>query len=115
VVLGPVGRNVAAGMSGGIAWFWDPEQLLADQVNYEMVDLDPLTDEDREFLLDVVRRHRAETGSAVAERLLARWDEAVGEFRKIMPKDYKRVLTAMQEAEARGVDALEAVMAASKA
>jgi glutamate synthase (NADPH) large chain len=110
VVLGPVGRNFAAGMSGGIAYVLD---LPREQVNLEMVDLEPLDDEDRGILRDIVGRHHAETGSAVAAGLLDGWDEAVERFGKIMPRDFKRVLTARARAEAEGRDIDEAVMAAS--
>jgi len=110
VILGPTGRNFAAGMSGGIAYVLD---LAAGRLNTEMVDLDPLEESDVAFLLDVVSRHHAETGSAVAARLLASWDEAVERFAKVMPKDYKRVLVAASAAEREGRDVNEAVMSAA--
>ena len=109
VVLGPIGRNFAAGMSGGIAYVLD---LNRQRVNTEMVDLDPVdTEEDAKFLREVAERHYAETGSAVAARLLADWDPA--RFTKIMPQDYKRVLSAASAAEREGRDVNEAVMAAA--
>ncbi len=108
VILGPVGRNFAAGMSGGIAYVLD----LADRrVNMEMVDLDPLEPDDEQFLLAVLARHHQETGSAVAAKLLADWEP--GRFAKVMPKDYKRVLSAASAAEREGRDVNEAVMAAA--
>ena len=110
-VLGPVGRNFAAGMSGGIAYLLDPDPGM---VNVEMVDTEPLDAEDAEFLRDLVERHRAETGSAVAGRLLADWTSALGRFGKVMPKDYKRVLAAARRAERDGLDVNEAVMAAAR-
>jgi glutamate synthase (NADPH/NADH) large chain len=110
VVLGPTGRNFAAGMSGGIAYVLD---LNPERVNTEMVDLDPLTDEDRAYLRDILARHHTETGSTVAAALLDDWDDAVARFGKVMPRDYKRVLTARAQAEAQGRDVDEAVMAAS--
>jgi glutamate synthase (NADPH/NADH) large chain len=110
VVLGPTGRNFAAGMSGGVAYLLD---LRRDRINTEMVELEPLTDEDRGYLRDIVTRHHAETGSTVAAELLAGWDEAVERFGKVMPRDYKRVLAARVRAEADGSDVDEAVMAAS--
>ncbi|HET7406636.1 MAG TPA: glutamate synthase large subunit [Mycobacteriales bacterium] len=110
VVLGPTGRNIAAGMSGGTAYFFD---LDPARVNREMVDLDPLDDDDREFLREVVARHGAETDSDVAKRLLADWDTAVERFAKVMPRDYKRVLAAMAQAEQTGESVDEAIMAAS--
>ena len=110
VVLGPVGRNFAAGMSGGIAYLLDVDPAC---VNTEMADLDPLDEEDAELLRDLVQRHHAETGSAVAAGLLADWASALGRFGKVMPKDYKRVLAAARRAERDGLDVNEAVMAAS--
>jgi glutamate synthase (NADPH) large chain len=110
VVLGSIGRNFAAGMSGGIAYVLD---LPAHRVNTEMVDLDPLDADDAAFLNDVVRSYAAETGSPVAVGLLAAWDATLARFGKIMPKDYKRVLSATQMAEREGRDVNEAVMAAS--
>jgi glutamate synthase (NADPH/NADH) large chain len=110
VVLGPTGRNFAAGMSGGIAYLLD---LSIGRVNQEMVDLDPLDAEDRAFLADAVARHYAETGSAVAHALLADWDKALDRFGKVMPKDFKRVLAAQAEAERDGRDVNEAIMEAA--
>jgi glutamate synthase (NADPH/NADH) large chain len=111
VVLGPTGRNLAAGMSGGIAYVLD---LRAERVNSEMVDLEALDDGDRAFVRALVERHGEETGSAVAKRLLADWESAVGRFTKIMPRDYRRVLEAKVSAEAEGRDVNEAIMAAAQ-
>ncbi len=109
VILGPVGRNFAAGMSGGIAYVLD---LPEHRVNSEMVDLDQVDPgEDAKFLREVVERHYGETGSAVAARLLSDWDTS--RFTKVMPKDYKRVLSAASQAEREGRDIDEAVMAAA--
>src|ERR1019366_6591019 len=109
VVLGPVGRNFAAGMSGGIAYVLD---LPEHRVNREMVDLDPVDQgDDAKFLREVVERHYGETGSAVAARLLSDWDTS--RFTKVMPKDYKRVLSAASQAEREGRDVHQAVMAAA--
>ncbi|MDT5106979.1 MAG: glutamate synthase large chain, partial [Mycobacterium sp.] len=114
VVLGPIGRNFAAGMSGGIAYVLDlDESVMGARVNQEMVDLDPLTDEDRAFLADAVARHHAETGSAVAHALLTDWDTAVDRFGKVMPKDFKRVLAAQAAAQRDGRDVDEAIMEAA--
>ncbi len=113
VVLGPTGRNFGAGMSGGIAYVHDPMKVFPTRLNREMVDLDPLEDEDREFLRDAIRRHHEETGSVVAEGILKRWRREVEHFAKVMPKDYKRVLEAARIAEERGVSVDEAIMAAS--
>ncbi len=103
VVLGPTGRNFAAGMSGGIAYVYDPDDAFPALVNYEMVELEPLDDTDREWLRATVERHRELTGSRVAERLLTEWESDVESFRKVMPLDYKRVLAVMHEADAEGL------------
>jgi glutamate synthase (NADPH) large chain len=110
VVLGRIGRNFAAGMSGGVAYVLD---LPQGRVNPEMVDIDPLDDEDRAFLRDVVERHFTETESSVAKELLSDWDNAVTRFGKIMPKDFKRVLKAREAAERDGRDVNQAIMEAA--
>jgi glutamate synthase (NADPH) large chain len=110
VVLGPVGRNFAAGMSGGIAYLLDPDPL---RVNTEMADLEPLTEQDGDFVHELVGRHQVETGSAVAAALLADWDAALPRFARVMPRDYKRVLAAAHRAERDGLDVSVAVMAAA--
>jgi glutamate synthase (NADPH/NADH) large chain len=114
VILGPTGRNLAAGMSGGLAFVWDPDNTLYLRMNHEMVDLDPLDEDDVDWLRGVVTMHLETTGSEVAERILSKWWANVGSFRKIFPKDYKRVLEAQRDAIERGVDVDEAVMAAAR-
>jgi glutamate synthase (NADPH/NADH) large chain len=116
VVLGRTGRNFGAGMSGGIAYVLDVDGRFRTRLNDEMVMLEELDEEDIEFLRDVVTRHAELTGSAVAERLLASWAPSVSRFRKVMPLDYKRVLTVMKQAEEEGLDeasTLERVMEAA--
>ncbi|SCL15870.1 glutamate synthase (NADH) large subunit [Micromonospora nigra] len=107
VVLGPTGRNFAAGMSGGTAFVHRLDRRL---VNPELVDLSPLGEEERSRLHELVQRHFAETDSAVAEGLLKRWTEAVEEFTAVVPRDYRRVLEIMRAAEAAGHDVDDAVM-----
>jgi glutamate synthase (NADPH/NADH) large chain len=114
VVLGPTGRNFGAGMSGGIAYVWDPGGGFGALVNDEMVELDPLDDLDTSWLVTAVFRHQRETGSEVASRLLSDWQYAVHQFVKVMPRDYKRVLSAIGHAEAHGSDIDEAIMAAAR-
>jgi len=111
VVLGPTGRNFAAGMSGGIAYLLDPDRGL---VNTDMAELEPLSQADGLVIEDLVRRHHAETGSAVAAALLADWPAALGRFARVMPRDYQRVLAAQRRAERDGLDVNEAVMAAAQ-
>jgi glutamate synthase (NADPH/NADH) large chain len=113
VVLGPTGRNFGAGMSGGIAYVWDPRGTFASLVNPEMVDMEECDEADVTWLETLLERHQAETGSAVAERVLARWPRAALSFTKVMPRDYRRVLEAMRTADAAGVPADQAIMAAA--
>jgi glutamate synthase (NADPH) large chain len=113
VVLGPTGRNFGAGMSGGIAYVHDPGRNLLEQVNFELVDLEPIDEEDRRFLFETVTRHQDETGSPLAKRLLDKWGEAVADFVKVMPRDYRRVLEATRRALEEGTSVDSAVMAAA--
>ncbi|MFI1929551.1 glutamate synthase large subunit [Streptomyces sp. NPDC020330] len=105
VVLGETGRNFAAGMSGGVAYVID---LNRDNVNVgNLGAVEELDDTDRQWLHDVVRRHHEETGSTVAEKLLAEWDTAVTRFSKIIPSTYKAVLAAKDAAELAGLSEQE--------
>ncbi len=92
VVLGPTGRNFAAGMSGGVAYVLDEETTFSARCNHELVGLEPVAGEDAETLRALVAEHERRTGSTVAARLLAEWDEAVQRFVKVMPHDYRRAL-----------------------
>jgi glutamate synthase domain-containing protein 3 len=114
VILGPTGRNFAAGMSGGVAYVFDPDDLLPGNLNAEMVDTDELADADLDWLHDILVAHRDLTDSAVAQRILADWPRQAGDFAKVMPRDYKRVLDAIAEAERIGADVDEMIMAASR-
>ena len=114
VILGPVGRNFAAGMSGGIAYVHDPDGTARMRVNREMVLLEAPDADDLEWLRDTIMRHRQETGSAVADRLLASWDSEGPRFFKVVPVDYKRVLEAATAARAAGRDEVEAIMASTR-
>jgi glutamate synthase (NADPH/NADH) large chain len=101
VVLGRTGRNFAAGMSGGVAYVLD---LRPGRINPEMVDLLPLDADDAAMVEDLVRRHRDETESTVARKLLQDWPAALERFTKVMPRDYARVLAVRKQAEAEGLD-----------
>ena len=103
VVLGATGRNFAAGMSGGIAYVYDPDGQLPSNVNYEMVELEHVGGQDEEWLRAAIARHGSFTESAIAERILAAWTVEVSRFRKVMPRDYKRVLTVQAESAAEGL------------
>ena len=106
VVLGETGRNFAAGMSGGIAYVIDLDR--GQRQRRQPVDaVEALSDADKEWLHDVVRRHQEETGSTVAAKLLAEWDVAVDRFSKIIPTTYKAVLAAKDAAELAGLSEQE--------
>ncbi|WP_396930811.1 glutamate synthase large subunit [Mycolicibacterium sp.] len=113
VILGETGRNFAAGMSGGIAYVYDPDGKLPANLNTEMVDIDEFDDADLEWLRDIIVAHVDATDSVVGQRILADWSGQVGNFVKVMPRDYKAVLQAIAEAEAAGEDVDKAIMAAA--
>ena len=99
VVLGPTGRNFAAGMSGGVAYILDESQKFAAHLcNMELVDLEDLTDpEDVAELKSIIQNHLTYTGSSVAARVLDNWDALLPSFIKIMPRDYKRALECLAD------------------
>ncbi|MEU5806947.1 glutamate synthase large subunit [Streptomyces sp. NPDC047718] len=105
VVLGETGRNFAAGMSGGVAYVidLDPHQVNAGNAGA----VEALSDEDEQWLHDVVRRHEEETGSTVAAKLLADWPASAARFSKIIPTTYKAVLAAKDAAERAGLSESE--------
>jgi glutamate synthase domain-containing protein 2/glutamate synthase domain-containing protein 1/glutamate synthase domain-containing protein 3 len=109
VVLGPTGRNFAAGMSGGIAYVLDEQGDFAKRCNMGMVDFEGLTLADASELRAMIAEHEQHTDSPVARRVLAEWDGllARGAFVKVMPRDYRRVLAelAVEEQQAEGVAA----------
>ena len=92
VILGETGRNFAAGMSGGVAYIFDPKKTFPKNCNMEMVMLDTLDEEDEQLLKNRITSHHQLTGSGVADRLLKEWDKAYPHFVKVMPMDYKVVL-----------------------
>ncbi|GGU89285.1 glutamate synthase [Streptomyces litmocidini] len=105
VVLGETGRNFAAGMSGGVAYVIDLDRDNVNSGNLEAIEAP--SDADKAWLHDVVRRHFEETGSTVAEKLLADWDAAAARFSKIIPTTYKAVLAAKDAAELAGLSEAE--------
>jgi glutamate synthase domain-containing protein 3 len=112
-ILGPTGRNFAAGMSGGIAYVYDPQGVLPDNLNAEMVELEALDDDDVQWLRDMLGAHVDATDSAVGQRVLSDWESELTHFVKVMPRDYKSVLAAIAEAERSGANVDEAIMAAA--
>jgi glutamate synthase (NADPH) large chain len=111
VILGPTGRNIAAGMSGGVGYVLD---LATHRVNGEMVDVEGLDGQAAQWLREVLERYRDDTGSAVATSLLADWARWSERFSVIMPRDYRRAMEARQAAEAAGYDVDRAVMEAAR-
>ena len=102
LILGATGRNIAAGMSGGVAWVMD---LVPERLNAELVDAQPLSDEHLERVRALLTKHCEETDSAVAKALLELDPEELrGRFTTLVPRDYARVLKARAEAEAAGLD-----------
>ena len=99
VILGPTGRNFAAGMSGGIAFVYDPDNDFAIRFNDGLADLEDLADpEDIALLRRLIEDHLEHTGSAPAGKILSDWDSSVNSFRKVMPRDYRRVLEERKQA-----------------
>ncbi|WP_439645556.1 glutamate synthase large subunit [Janibacter limosus] len=101
LVLGPTGRNFAAGMSGGNAFVLDLDESL---VNPDLVDVTPLRTADREVVLELLTQHLEHTGSAVAQRLLDEGEAAYDRISLVLPRDYQRVLDVRAAAEAEGLD-----------
>ena len=103
VVLGPTGRNFAAGMSGGEAYVLDESGRFGSLCNMEMVDLEEVeAPDDQEALRRMLGEHHRRTGSANAERILAAWDHMLPLFVKVMPRDLKRVLAERAQRELQG-------------
>jgi glutamate synthase (ferredoxin) len=98
VILGPTGRNFAAGMSGGIAYVLDGGKNFEKHCNRDMVDLETLTDqEDMTTVRELVEKHVQYTGSIVGRRVLDHWKELIPTFVKVMPRDYRRALEEMKK------------------
>jgi glutamate synthase (NADPH) large chain len=113
VVLGPTGRNFAAGMSGGIAYVLDALGAFAKVCNKEMVALSRLEDEDEIALVRrLVERHVQYTQSALGAKVLDAWKEYLPRFVRVVPEDYRRVLEAQARMRQKGLSPAEAEMAA---
>jgi len=113
VVLGPTGKNFAAGMSGGIAYVLDEEGTFPRNCNQEMVTLFPLDDpEEIEQVRELIRRHAWFTGSERSREVLEAWQEMVPNFVKVYPNDYRRVIETQKRFKLQGLSEEEAVMAA---
>ncbi len=116
VVLGTTGRNFAAGMSGGIAYILDVAGTFPPLVNKQMVELEKLEQpEEIKEVRTMIERHAQYTQSARAKHILNLWEEMVPKFVKVLPKDYKRVLQALERVKSAGLSGEEAIMAAFEA
>ena len=113
VVLGPTGRNFAAGMSGGLAYVLDESGEFPRRCNMQMVGLHKLEDPDEiELIWKMVQRHQTYTKSERAATVLASWRDMVSKFVKVVPRDYLRVLQSLKKVRESGVTGEEAIMAA---
>ena len=114
VIIGKTGRNFAAGMSGGIAFVYDADKVFPALCNTQMVDLEKITsDEDEALLLELLKNHVRYTQSTVAQDIVENWKHCRGDFVKVMPKDYKKVLQAIETAKRTGIPEDQAIMEAS--
>ena len=109
VVLGPTGKNFAAGMSGGVAYVLDEDHDLYLRLNKELVSMGPVTDpQEADQLRALIQAHADATGSPKARRILADFDDWLPKFKKILPDDYDRMLRSIAQFEARGMDRAQA-------
>jgi glutamate synthase (NADPH/NADH) large chain len=97
IVLGKTGKNFAAGMSGGIAYVYNPDGQFEQRVNMEMVNLDPMDDDDFQLLKKMIGNHEKHTGSKLAKRMLKGWEAYKRCFVKVMPEEYKSVLASRKK------------------
>jgi glutamate synthase domain-containing protein 3 len=116
VVLGPTGRNFAAGMSGGVAYVLDEQGDFPQRCNLEMVSLEELADPaEIQVVKDMIWSHAGYTGSRRAWEILSRWEAVRPCFVKVLPRDYARMLDAIHAAQQNGLSGEAAVMAAFEA
>jgi len=115
VVLGKTGRNFAAGMSGGVAYILNETDDFASRCNTQMVEIEPLDEEDCDIIHQMIQKHAAYTHSQKAARVLANWDAYISQFVKVMPRDYKRMVEGIRRAIASGLSEEEAQTAAFEA
>lgn len=112
VVLGPTGKNFAAGMSGGIAYVYDEHSTFPTRCNREMVHLGGLDRDDSNELIELIQKFQFHTGSELASEMLKDWDRYSPRFVKVYPHDYRRVLETQKRFRAKGLPDAEAIMAA---
>jgi glutamate synthase domain-containing protein 3 len=111
-ILGETGRNFGAGMSGGVAFVYDPDKKFQSRCNMEMILLEPLQIDDQNMLKNLIDNHAKHTGSTVAISMLKTWPSTTNDFIKVMPKDYKRVLQNIEVALDSGLSEEDAILEA---
>ena len=115
VILGSTGRNLAAGMSGGVAYVLDENHDLYQRLNGELVTMSELSEShDIDVVKSLIEKHVAETGSARGKEILSDWDNSLKSFKKIIPNDYAKMLKLIAEEESNGVEHDDAVLNAFK-
>ena len=97
VIIGAIGRNFAAGMSGGIAYIWDSDNTARECINTEIVDIEPLGDEDERVVLELLRDHHRYTDSARAAYILDHFEQCHSQFIRIISPSYRQVIKLQQE------------------
>lgn len=111
-VLGPTGRNFGAGMSGGVAYVLDEDGTFRSKFNSEMAEIETLDNEDVAELKEMIENHVKYTSSELGKKILADFENKLPKFHKIMPRDYKRMITMIKKVESEGLSGEEALMAA---
>ena len=113
VILGQTGKNLAAGMSGGVAYVYDPNHDLYMRLNKQLVNTYEVTGKaDKEVLEELLNKHYTYTNSDVAKKILSNLDEELSNFKKIVPKDYEKITTLIQELKTKGYHEDEASLMA---
>ena len=109
VILGSVGKNFAAGMSGGVAYVLDEESTLYKNLNKQMVEMEMLENkQDIEELKSIIEKHVQSTGSKKGQNILDNFEEYIPHFKKIIPTDYREIMRLISECEQRGMTHSEA-------
>jgi glutamate synthase (ferredoxin) len=112
VVLGPAGRNFAAGMTGGVAYVWDRDGDFIPKVNTGGVAIEPMEPEDVDAVHGLLVKHLLYTTSTVAKRVLEAGPSLIKTFVKVMPRDYKRMVQTIKKIQASGMTGEQAILAA---
>lgn len=112
LILGPTGKNFAAGMSGGVAYVLDEENHLYRNLNKELVSMEALEKEDLDKIQSMLSKHLSATGSAKAKKILDHFDEYTSHFKKVIPGDYKRMMACIAKYEGQGLQKEEAKLEA---